>query len=264
MDSESIPLTPALKAQEDRDEEEHEDIESAPLIVGSEEEANMGSDEQYTRAEGREGDTVALIGAVLFAGALVIMTWVMVFLNNPMSLGWFFWHPTLQSLAFGAFTYGILTLQPTMQPKTKLAGLRRHQLIMLAVGLPSITLGTFAIWWNKHIGSAHHAATWHGLLGYITVGWLLLQVLLGGGSVWFNGRLVGGNHRAKLVWKYHRLSGYLLFLLLLLTTHLGGAWSNWAAVNSPLVVRWIAYIIAPVVILAAILMRIRWLKMRLL
>lgn len=33
---------------------------------------------------------------------------------------------------------------------------------------------------------------------------MVLQVALGGGSVWFNGRLFGGNPRAKMLWKYHR------------------------------------------------------------
>lgn len=33
---------------------------------------------------------------------------------------------------------------------------------------------------------------------------MLVQVALGGGSVWLNGRLFGGNPRAKHVWKYHR------------------------------------------------------------
>ena len=30
------------------------------------------------------------------------------------------------------------------------------------------------------------------------------QIVLGGGSVWFNGALFGGNPKAKLMWKYHR------------------------------------------------------------
>ena len=34
--------------------------------------------------------------------------------------------------------------------------------------------------------------------------WLVIQVIAGGGSVWFGGRLFGGNPKAKLVWKYHR------------------------------------------------------------
>lgn len=40
--------------------------------------------------------------------------------------------------------------------------------------------------------------------GLITFILLVVQIVLGGGSVWFNGRLFGGNPKAKLLWKYHR------------------------------------------------------------
>ena len=42
------------------------------------------------------------------------------------------------------------------------------------------------------------------LFGLVTVVMWVTQVALGGGSVWFNGSLFGGNPKAKLVWKYHR------------------------------------------------------------
>lgn len=41
--------------------------------------------------------------------------------------------------------------------------------------------------------------------GFIALLWLLFQVALGGGSVWFNGAAFGGGAKAKSVWKYHRL-----------------------------------------------------------
>ena len=40
--------------------------------------------------------------------------------------------------------------------------------------------------------------------GLITFILMTVQLILGGGSVWFNGALFGGNPKAKLVWKYHR------------------------------------------------------------
>lgn len=106
--------------------------------------------------------------------------------------------------------------------------------------------------------------------------------MLGGGSVWFNGRLFGGNPKAKVVWKYHRyvwrslqlgflldlsdrlryvlcnsLSGYVLFPLFLLAAHLGGAWSNWSVGNSAYVVRLLAFTVSPIVLFAAVLVRVR-------
>ena len=106
--------------------------------------------------------------------------------------------------------------------------------------------------------------------------WIVLQVFLGIGSVWFDGRLFGGNPRAKLVWKYHRcaaihfalllkpfisrccrLSGYLLFPLLLLTAFLGGLWSHFVTRNTVLPVRIILFGVAPLCALIAVLVRIR-------
>jgi len=41
-----------------------------------------------------------------------------------------------------------------------------------------------------------------GLLAFV---WILCQVFIGAGSVWFDGKLFGGGMKAKAVWKYHRL-----------------------------------------------------------
>lgn len=41
-------------------------------------------------------------------------------------------------------------------------------------------------------------------LGIFCIIWLVAQVGLGAGSVWFDGAVFGGGIRAKAVWKYHR------------------------------------------------------------
>lgn len=101
-------------------------------------------------------------------------------------------------------------------------------------------------------------------------------MLLGGGSVWFNGRIFGGNPQAKLVWKYHRyvtflkpsyttncviligrLSGYIIYPLYLFTVYLGGAWSSWSGGHSVFIVRLLAFTLAPAVLLLAVLSRVR-------
>ena len=70
----------------------------------------------------------------------------------------------LQDFVFLKFHFiGILNLQPTSQPKTKAAGLSRHQLIILGIGLPSIVTGTTLIYANKTIHEAPHFTTWHGV-----------------------------------------------------------------------------------------------------
>jgi len=157
--------------------------------------------------------------------------------------------------------YGILTLQPTVYPKTKAAGLARHQLAILFLAVPLITFGTLAVWYNKWREDAYHFTTWHGKFGLISMIWMIVQISIGGGSVWFGGAAFGGGLKAKLVWKYHRLSGYILLLLLLLTAHLGGAWSNWGHKYSVYGVRFIAFVLALSICACGVLIRVRLSKM---
>lgn len=103
-------------------------------------------------------------------------------LVNP-PYGWFTWHPLLQTLGIGMFTYGkssleapsinhnvpihgilgIITLQPTSQPKTKAAGLLRHQLAMVTLGFPTLILGTLAVVYHKYLKDGPHFTSWHGV-----------------------------------------------------------------------------------------------------
>ncbi|KAG0706343.1 hypothetical protein DFH29DRAFT_169664 [Suillus ampliporus] len=221
----------------------------------------MGSD-SADKSEERRGDKPFEYGALASMLVFVCITWFIVFTNDPTSLEWFAVHPVLQSLGIGCFTYGILTLQPTAHPKTKAAGLRRHQRTMLVAGVPCIALGTLAIEIQKFNRGHGHFATWHGIFGLVSVVWLVGQVILGGGSVWFGGTAFGGGMKAKMIWKYHRLSGYVLFPLLLITAHLGGAWSTWVTSHSHLAMRFVAYTVAPIAALVAIYARVRTSKMK--
>ncbi|KAI5124325.1 hypothetical protein M0805_008932 [Coniferiporia weirii] len=215
------------------------------------------------RREGREGDGVAKLAATVSMTISVVYTTFLILSSNPRSLSWFAYHPPLQMLAIGLFTYGILTLQPTNHPKTKAAGLVRHQLYMLLTGLPVLGLGTWVIYHNKEINARAHFTSWHGTIGIITVGWMCVQILVGGGTVWFGGAAFGGGMKAKSLWKYHRVSGYLLYPLFLYAAHLGGAWSTFSNSHASHIMRLIAYSIGPAVALIAIYSRVRLSKMRL-
>lgn len=85
-----------------------------------------------------------------------------------------------------------------------------------------------------------------------------MQIAVGGGSVWFGGAAFGGGMKAKLIWRYHRISGYILFPLLLLTANFGGLYSHWGTKYLSLPIRVIAYLIAPLVILVAVYIRVRY------
>ncbi len=79
------------------------------------------------------------------------------------------------------------------------------------------------IYYNKKVNGRAHFTTWHGVsicmtkftlypdvvvaskfFGILTVFWLLGQIFVGAGSVWFGGALFGGGMQAKSLWKYHR------------------------------------------------------------
>ncbi|KAF8644136.1 hypothetical protein AX16_008663 [Volvariella volvacea WC 439] len=226
-----------------------------------EQEDGMGREEQYLKREGRPGDDLLRYIALGSISIIVLATWALILSNISVGFGWFALHPPLQVLALGCFTYGILTLQPTSQPKTKAAGFKRHQAAILFIGVPSIIVGTSAISYNKWLNGKDHYTTWHGRLGILAVTWLVFQVLIGGGSVWFGGAAFGGGTKAKAVWKYHRLSGYLLFPLFLFTTHLGGVWSGWASTYANAFLRTVAFTLAPVALVIAIWARARTSKM---
>lgn len=230
-----------------------------PTPAAQEGSTEMGFQDQFQR-EGRDGDALAQIAALGSVATFLVTAWVSTFASGT-SFKWFGWHPLFQSLSLALFTYGILTLQPTSSPKTKAAGLTRHQLAMIILGFPIIFLGSLAIFYNKVASNRAHFTTWHGTFGLITFLFLMVQVALGGGSVWFNGRLFGGNPKAKSVWKYHRAIGYTTYLLLLLTFHLGGAWSHWSTENTSWIFRFLAYTLAPAVLLVAVYSRIRPSKM---
>jgi len=217
--------------------------------------------EEPVQREGRKWDKVGLIVTLVGLGVFLVGTWLLVFLNNFKAWGLFAGHPPLQTLAIACFTIGILTLQPTSQPKSKKAGLSRHQLIMLGLGFPSIVVGTALIFCNKIITEHGHFTTWHATFGLIAFVWMIVQILLGGLSVWFNGRAFGGNPKAKGVWKYHRASGYLLLPMFLMTAAIGGNYSDWAAGQARVGVRVLLYTIAPIAILLGLWSRVRLSKM---
>jgi len=250
-------LTMAFPAIFSRNSDANSQNPEREPLVNPEPEAQMAHGE--LRSEVRKGDVAAEWVAFFSISVFLISAWLITF--NSGAARPFVFHPLLQSLGISFFTYGIITLQPTSQPQTKAAGLTRHQCAMIS-GFVSILLGASAIFYNKARYSASHFTTWHGKFGLLSVVWLFIQLLFGASSVWFNGALLGGGAKAKALWKFHRLSGYILFPLLLTTAHLGGEWSSWSTLNSEGYIRIIAFTVAPLLVLGAVLVRIRTSKMK--
>ncbi|KAI0035767.1 hypothetical protein K488DRAFT_82800 [Vararia minispora EC-137] len=216
----------------------------------------MGNEEQLLKPENRNGDGPAWYIAVGAATLIAVTSLLTVVTNGPLELSYFAFHMPLNTLAILGFTLAIVQLQPTSQPRTKIIGLERHQLGMF-VALPLITLGVLSIYINKVAHKAPHFTTWHGTFGIICFAWLVAQFLFGGLTVWFGGAAFGGGLRAKLLWKYHRMSGYVLFPTMLFTLHLGGAWSSWMDSVSPFLVRLLIYTLVPAALLGAVYVRVR-------
>ncbi|KIK63701.1 hypothetical protein GYMLUDRAFT_40764 [Collybiopsis luxurians FD-317 M1] len=243
--------------------DDYELLPSGPQVADQEpQKITMGIEEQLEKAEGRNGDTIAGYAALSASVITLVVTWFVILTNNPSKVGFFLLHPTLESLAMLLITYAIMTLQPTSQPRTKAAGFSRHQSAVLYLGFPALIVGVFAIIMNKIQLEKRHFRSWHSVLGITATAWIVFQICLGGASVWFGGKALGGGMKAKRVWKYHRLSGYILYSLLLLTVGLGGALSHWGEKNVPFPVRLTAYVLSPLVCLVAILSRMRVSKMK--
>ncbi|KAJ3574726.1 hypothetical protein NP233_g1581 [Leucocoprinus birnbaumii] len=215
----------------------------------------MGSDDLIAKRQKRDGD--ALASSLVWAGvlAMTVTTWSIVFLQGFSSFRYFTYHLLLQPVAIGCFSYGILTLQPTNQPKTKAAGLERHQNVIFTVGFPAMALGSLAVAFNKYLRDYPHFVTSHAQLGLACSLWAVVQLCVGFGTTWNDGVLFGGGARAKALWKYHRLSGYILFGLMLFTCHLGGGWSDWGQNYTNDLVRFVAYTLSPIMISAGVCLR---------
>ena len=120
-------------------------------------------------------------------------------------MGWFAFHPPLQSIAILFFLLSITPLQPP--PATshvRQTRLQTHQTLFVALALPALAIGVSAMWWNKHVHGAQHFTTWHSWFGLAAVAWVVSQGMIGAGSVWFGGKAFGGGDKAKRVYKYHR------------------------------------------------------------
>ncbi|KAI0837372.1 eukaryotic cytochrome b561-domain-containing protein [Hypoxylon sp. FL0890] len=158
-----------------------------------------------------------IIGTGVIAEAagvlLVASVWAAVFLNGPLIL--FSVHPLAQSVGILVLIQSILVLQPTHTGAQKQVGQKVHAglnflaFVIFAIGVVSIEV-------NKFINNGVHFHSVHGFLGVIAAFWLLAQYVIGF-TMFGVPKLYGGEANAKKIWKYHRMSGYVLLLFLAAT-----------------------------------------------
>ncbi|KAG0645361.1 hypothetical protein D0Z07_8898 [Hyphodiscus hymeniophilus] len=188
---------------------------------------------------------IAQVGIVL----LVASVWASIFLHDIIL---FSAHPLLNSAGLLVLTQSILILQPTHTPAQKRKGTIIHfTLNNLAVDL--LIAGLVVIEYNKIKGGTHHFESPHGILGLITYIFLAIQALVGF-TAYFVPKLYGGETQAKSLYKWHRLSGYVLLVLLLATVI---AATQTTYIKNAIHIKLWAILISSILILAGVLPRIK-------
>lgn len=124
-------------------------------------------------------------------------------------------HPLLNSSALLALTESILLLQPTHTPSQKRRGTLAHfSLNAFAVDL--LIAGLVIIEYNKISHGGTHFDSPHSILGLITYILLGVQASVGF-TAYFVPKVWGGEDKAKALYKWHRISGYLVLVVMLAT-----------------------------------------------
>ncbi|KAF2763939.1 hypothetical protein EJ03DRAFT_332298 [Teratosphaeria nubilosa] len=153
-------------------------------------------------------------GVVAQAGAWILaaIVWGAV-LSNDLML--FSAHPLLNSAALLFFIQGTLILQPTATPKQKTQGTYVHAALNDVAFLAALA-GLIIIEYNKFDHNGIHFESAHAILGLITYILVVVQLIVGI-TQYFTPKLYGSVDNAKSMYKYHRLSGYVILLLMLAT-----------------------------------------------
>jgi hypothetical protein len=121
----------------------------------------------------------------------------------------------LNSAGLLLITQGILVLQPTHTAEQKRQGTYTH-LALIDLGITSAVAGLIIIEINKFDHGGIHFESPHAILGLITYILILIQSTVGF-TMYFVPQIYGGESSAKAIWKYHRMSGYIVATLGLAT-----------------------------------------------
>ncbi|SPO26790.1 related to Cytochrome b561 [Ustilago trichophora] len=207
----------------------------------------------------KENFSIQALGVQLSALLFVAIVWSLVLSTMSFtSLPLFGYHPLIQSLAILMLLQAIVVLQRTgaTNQREKKAAFQIHQSINLLLVLPLLTIGAYIMYYLHDQPGTSHWISYHGILGTLCVVVAWIQTALGAASIWFKGRLVGGESNGKALWKYHRLSGYLLIALFLFTAALGVVETTWGKSNSGAVQKWLV-VLSLIASFAALLVRIQ-------
>lgn len=126
-----------------------------------------------------------------------------------------------------------------------------HWLGML-FGLVFALAGTSFIWYNKELNKKPHMTSWHGTLGYITIGYYVLEC--SAGIIVKYPSLVKAYVRPADLKLYHATAALLLFMLACVTLVLG-MFSDWF-VTTVTGTSWYMCIVCPSILALAVMTQI--------
>ncbi|KAI8638678.1 eukaryotic cytochrome b561-domain-containing protein [Parasitella parasitica] len=152
-------------------------------------------------------------GLALFVGLVVS-----VLVRIPLSI--FTYHPIFMTTFVVLVTEGVSLLQPTATVAEKKRGLKCHAIIQTLCYLSAIS-GFSLIIYNKIISGKHHFESFHGQMGLFVFIYLFIQAVFGLSMAFLPKLIFGSVEKAKSLWKYHRMFGYILLLLVWFTAQLG-------------------------------------------
>ncbi|KAJ4383679.1 hypothetical protein N0V86_001734 [Didymella sp. IMI 355093] len=158
----------------------------------------------------------------------------------------------LNSAGFLLAIQAALVLQPTHTPAQKRSGTLAHALFHF-FGISALTAGLVIIELNKAGPGHEHFTSPHAILGLTFYILLYIQALVGF-TQYYVPSLYGGVDNAKSVYKYHRVSGYVIATLGLATI-CAATWTTYN-LNVGHIQHW-AIIVASVLVLAGTVPRIR-------
>ncbi|KAI9863730.1 MAG: hypothetical protein M1824_006327 [Vezdaea acicularis] len=143
---------------------------------------------------------------------LVAIIWAGIFTHKVIL---FSTHPLLNSAGLFFIVQATLILQPTHTKDQKIRGTYVHAALN-DVGLGLLLAGLILIEYNKINGGQPHFHSVHAYLGVITYAIFFIQATVGF-MQFFTPGLLGGEAKAKKLYKYHRMSGYALLVFSLAT-----------------------------------------------
>lgn len=148
------------------------------------------------------------------AGLLILITSILYGIFTHPIIFWFAGHPIFNSLGLVFLAQALLVTQPApLSGEHKTVGGQIHGVLNTTSVL--MFLGGFSfIFYNKHSHGAEHITSWHAVFGITTYSLLAVALLVGVAQFWTPILVFGSIERAKSVYKYHRMAGYFILLLI--------------------------------------------------